>query len=151
MQRKNIDLLAGLLVIAGAISLVFIALRAANLDSSGLSGETYRLSVSFENIGGIKDLSPVRSSGVLVGRVDRIRLDTDIYEAIVDVLIDERFRFPSDSSFSIVSTNLLGDQYIHVVAGGADDLLAGGDQVIGNSALILEDLIGSFLVNEAEK
>ena len=151
MQRKDIDLLAGLLVIASVLALIFISLKAANTDSLGGGGETYLVDVSFENIGGIKEDSPVRSSGVLVGRVEDVRLDTDIYEAVVQVAINEQYRFPSDSSFSIVSTNLLGDQYIHVVAGANDENLQDGDSLIGNSALILEDLIGNFLVNKAEE
>lgn len=150
MQRKNIDLWAGLLVILGIISLVFIALRAANISAIDTS-ESYRVLVSFENIGGIKERSPVRSSGVLVGRVEEVSLDTDIYEAVVAVVIQDSYRFPDDSSFSVVSTNLLGDQYIHVTAGGSDEMLGDGDEVVGNSAIILEELIGKFLFDKAEE
>lgn len=150
MQRRNIDLWAGLLVIMGIISLVFIALRAANISNIDTS-EAYRVQVSFENIGGIKVRSPVKSSGVLVGRVESVILDTELYEAVVGVAIQDSFQFPDDSSFSVVSTNLLGDQYIHVTAGGSEDMLADGDEVIGNSAIILEELIGKFLFDQAEE
>ena len=150
IQRKNIDLLAGLLVIIALISLTFIALKAANI-SSATTGETYLLDVRFENIGGVQEKAPVKSSGVLVGRVDEIRLDTEDYEAIVTLAIDQQYQFPKDSIFSIVSANLLGGQYIHIDAGGHDESLAHGDTAFGNSALILEELIGKFLFDKARE
>ncbi len=143
-------MMAGLLVIFGVGALVFVALQAANIGAID-AAKTYQIKVRFENLGGIKQRSAVRSSGILVGRVDSVLLDSDIYEAVASLSIEETYRFPADSIFSIVSTNLLGDQYVNIVAGGADEMLENGDSVLGNSALILEDLIGNFLVDTAEK
>lgn len=148
MDRDNIDFGAGLFIILAVIGLVFIALRAANLSNVG-SLSTYQLDISFENIGALKTSSPVKSSGIVVGRVRQLRLDQQTYEAIAELHIDTRYNFPDDSTFSVVSTNLLGDQYINIEAGGSDTMLADGDSTYGNSAIILEDLISKFLFDSA--
>ena len=148
MDRDKIDLGAGLFIILAVISLIFIALRAANLTNVNIA-TTYSLAVSFENIGGLKERSPVKSSGIVVGRITSLNLDQDNYEAIALLDIDSSFTFPEDSTFSVVSTNLLGDQYINIEAGGADKMLSDGDITVGNSAIILEDLISKFLFDEA--
>lgn len=148
MDRQQIDLGAGLLLLIAIVSLAFIALRAANLDALG-GGATYSLAVSFENIGNLKAQSPVKSSGIVVGRIASLSLDQENFEAVALVDIDQRFSFPDDSTFAIVSTNLLGEQYINIVAGGSDTALGDGDRALGNSALILEDLISKFIFDKA--
>ena len=146
--RDRADLLAGLLIIAAACSLVFISLRAASIGDFDDSG-TYAIKVKFTNIGQLKEQSPVKSSGINVGRINSLVFDSEEYEAVAHVEIYNRHRFPSDSTFSVVSTNLLGDQYINIEAGGADDFLEQGDVRIGNSAIILEELISKFLFDKA--
>ncbi|MBF2735760.1 MAG: outer membrane lipid asymmetry maintenance protein MlaD [Betaproteobacteria bacterium AqS2] len=148
MDRQQIDLGAGLLLLIAIVSLAFIALRAANFDALG-GASTYSLAVSFENIGNLKAQSPVKSSGIIVGRIAALSLDQENFEAIAHVDIDQRYSFPDDSTFAIVSTNLLGEQYINIVAGGSETALADGDRALGNSALILEDLIGKFIFDKA--
>ncbi len=146
--RDRADLLAGILIVAAVASLIFIALRAADLGNIN-TATTYSIDVKFTNIGQLKPRSPVKSSGINVGRVASMRLDGDEYEAIVSLELEAGYRFPRDSVFSIVSTNLLGDQYINIEAGGDEEYLAAGDTRIGNSAIILEDLISKFLFDEA--
>ena len=146
--RDHADLLAGLLIIAAACSIVFISLRAASLGEFDDS-DTYSLKIAFTNIGQLKEQSPIKSSGINVGRISSLSFDGDNYEAIANIEIYSRYRFPSDSTFSVVSTNLLGDQYINVEAGGADKFLEDGDVKIGNSAIILEELISKFLFDKA--
>ena len=150
MERDKIDLGAGLFVVLAVLSLAFLALRAANLTRYGTT-ETYTISVSFENIGGLRNRSPVKSSGIVVGRISELGLDQDNYEAVADLDIDTAYQFPADSTFSVVSTNLLGDQYVNIEAGGDDTLLTNGDFVAGNSAIILEDLISKFLFDKASE
>ena len=105
----------------------------------------------FDNIGSLNDSAPVKSSGVLVGRVRAIRYNGEEYRAEVDIAVESHFRFPTDSDFSIVSSNLLGDQYISIEPGGEEDFLESGESIVGNSALVLEDLIGKFLLDTAEE
>lgn len=148
MNRENIDFGAGLLIVLAVISMIFIALRAANLSNVG-SLQTYQVNVSFENIGALKSSSPVKSSGIVVGRVEDLILDQESYEAVAALQLEKNFNFPDDSTFSVVSTNLLGDQYINIEAGGSTNMLADGDTAFGNSAIILEDLISKFLFDKA--
>lgn len=148
MERRNIDLGAGLAIILAIISLMFLSLRAVNFDNVG-GLKTYQVNVSFENIGALKTSSPVKSSGIIVGRVQELSLDQDNYEAIAELAIENNYTFPEDSIFSVVSTNLLGDQYINIEAGGADTNLQDGAAVFGNSAIILENLISQFLFDKA--
>ena len=150
MNRDRIDLLAGLLFVAAAASIVFIALRAANLTEYDPSSQ-YHVKISFANIGQLKVRSPVKSSGVVVGRVQRISFDSEMYVALVEVGINEEYQFPADSIFSIVSTNLLGDQYVSIEVGGADEFLVDGQNLVGNSAIILEELISKFLFDGGEE
>ncbi len=148
MERDHIDFGAGIFIIIAIIGLVFIAMRAANLDNISTS-ETYEISVSFENIGALNANSPVKSSGIVVGTVESLSLEQEFYEAIARLQIDSRYQFPDDSVFSVVSTNLLGDQYVNIEAGGSETMLAPGDITSGNSAIILEDLISKFLFDQA--
>ena len=149
MVRHNIDFIVGLFVVFAAVSVVFIALRAANLTEVDTGG--YTLSVRFENVGSLTEDAPVKSGGVPVGRVGRIVFDDKEYAARVEVTIDQRYKFPKDSILAIVSSNLLGGQYVAIEAGGDEDELEDGDEVVGESALVLEHLISQFLLNTAEE
>lgn len=151
MERKTIDFWVGLFVVAGMGALLFLALRVGNLTSFVTTADTYNILVSFENIGGLKVRAPVKSAGVVVGRVADITLDTVKYEAVARLRIEKRFQFPKDTFASILTSGLLGEQYVGLAAGGDDKMLAEGDKLKGNSALILEDLIGKFLYNKAQE
>ena len=121
----------------------------ANVSSISLS-ESYQLSARFDNIGGLKVRGPVKSAGVVVGRVSDIRFDPDNYEAIVTMTMDGRFQFPKDTFASILTAGLLGEQYIGLDAGGDEKKLQSGDSFKKTqSAVILEKLIGQFMFSKA--
>lgn len=145
MERTTLDLWVGAFVVAGIAALVVLALKVGNLSTYNVS-ETYQLHGHFSNIGGLKPTASVRSAGVLVGRVVNIRLDTDRYEAYVTLSIDKRYQFPRDTFASILTSGLLGEQYIGLMPGGDDEMLKDGDEFKKTqSAVVLEELIGKFL------
>lgn len=149
MAKRNIETLVGAFVLLGLLALVFVALKAANLTSFN-SGDTYALTARFDNIGGLKVRAPVRSAGVVVGRVTAISLDPKTFQGVVKLEIDRRFQFPRDSSAKILTSGLLGDQYVGIEPGGEDKDFAAGDTVTQTqSAVVLENLIGQFLFNKA--
>ena len=149
MGRRGIETLVGVFVLLGMIAVVFLALKAANLASFS-AGPTYALSAKFDNIGGLKVRSPVKSAGVTVGRVTAIALDSQSYQGLVTLEIDSKVRFPSDTSAKILTAGLLGDQYVGLEPGGSDKELNGGDVIkMTQSAVVLENLIGQFLYNRA--
>jgi phospholipid/cholesterol/gamma-HCH transport system substrate-binding protein len=149
MGRKGIETLVGVFVLLGLLAVVFLALKAANLASFSV-GATYTLTAKFDNIGGLKVRAPVKSAGVTVGRVTAIALDQQSFQGLVTIEVDSRVRFPSDTSAKILTSGLLGDQYIGLEPGGADKDLASGDQIkMTQSAVVLENLIGQFLYNRA--
>ena len=149
MSRTALDLWVGIFVAIGFAALVFLAMKVGNF--SGLDGsETYRVEAPFDNIGGLKVRAPVKSSGVLVGRVAAIRFDTAIYRAVVELEIDRRYAFPSDTTASILTSGLLGEQYVGLEAGADGEMLKNGDRVlITQSAVVLEKLIGQFMFDRA--
>jgi phospholipid/cholesterol/gamma-HCH transport system substrate-binding protein len=149
MDRTKNDVWVGLFVLIGAAALVFLALQSANLLSLSFQS-SYRVSARFDNIGGLKPKAAVKSAGVVVGRVESITFDDQTFQARVDLNIDNRFHFPKDSSLKILTSGLLGEQYVGVEAGADEKVLAAGD-TIGNtqSAVVLENLIGQFLYNKA--
>jgi len=150
MAKKGIEILVGLFVLIGAAALVFLALKAANLGSFGNGRNVYLVQARFDNIGGLKPRAPVRSAGVVVGRVTKIGLDPIRFQGLVTMEIQRDFRFPRDSSAKILTAGLLGDQYVGLEPGGSDDDLEPG-QIISQtqSAVVLENLIGQFLFNKA--
>lgn len=149
MSKKSIETLVGLFVLMGIVGIVFLALKAANLGDFG-RGEDYSLTARFDNIGGLKVRAPVRSAGVTVGRVTRIQLDAKTFQGVVSIEIDPRFHFPVDSSAKILTSGLLGDQYVGIEPGGDDkNLAAGGSITQTQSAIVLESLIGEFLTGRA--
>ncbi|MEO7337487.1 MAG: outer membrane lipid asymmetry maintenance protein MlaD [Caldimonas sp.] len=149
MSRKGIETLVGGFVLLGIAALVFLALKAANLST--FSGdETYTLLARFDNIGGLKVRSPVRSAGVTVGRVDSITFDPKTFQGVVAMDVKKSVLFPADSSARILTAGLLGDQYVGLEAGGAEKNFAPGDTIRQTqSAVVLESLISQFLFNKA--
>lgn len=151
MNRQVLDLWVGLFVVLGIAATVFIALQVANLTTLQ-RGSTYSLTAEFDNIGGLKVRAPVKSAGVTVGRVGNIRYDSDLHKAVVDLAIDSQYKFSSDSSMSILTSGLLGEQYIGIQSGGDEEVLQDGDAVwLTSSAIVLENLIGEFLFSKASE
>jgi phospholipid/cholesterol/gamma-HCH transport system substrate-binding protein len=151
MQHSKNDFWVGLFVLLGAAALVFLALQSANLLSLNFSSG-YAVTAKFDNIGGLKPQAAVRSSGVVVGRVKSISFDDKTFRANVLLDLDKRYVFPKDSSFKILTSGLLGDQYIGIEAGADETNLAAGDVVTQTqSAIVLENLIGQFLYGKAEQ
>ena len=149
MGRSKNDLWVGLFVLIGLAALVFLALQSANLLSLNFQ-RGYRITANFDNIGGLKPKAAVRSAGVVVGRVADIRFDDERYQARIDLDMDTRFKFPKDSALKILTSGLLGEQYIGIEAGASDQHLAAGDNVTATqSAVVLENLISQFLYNSA--
>jgi phospholipid/cholesterol/gamma-HCH transport system substrate-binding protein len=151
MERSTLDLWVGLFVVAGFVALTILALKVGNMGSFG-GAETYQLSASFTNIGGLKPRAAVKSSGVVVGRVAAITFDNDKFMAKVIMNIETRYKFPKDSSASVLTAGLLGEQYIGIEGGAEDAMLANGDALkLTQSAVVLEKLISQFLYNKASE
>jgi phospholipid/cholesterol/gamma-HCH transport system substrate-binding protein len=150
MQKRGIETLVGFFVLLGIVGLVFLALQAANLGSMG-GGATYAVTARFDNIGGLKPRAPVRTAGVVVGRVKSIALDGKSFQGVVTLEIDKGYVFPKDTAAKILTSGLLGDQYVGLEPGGDDQNLGPGDTVAQTqSAVVLENLIGQFLTGKAE-
>jgi phospholipid/cholesterol/gamma-HCH transport system substrate-binding protein len=151
MKRATIDLWVGIFVAIGLASVAFLSLKVANLTTAG-SGPTYSLYAEFDNIGGLKVKAPIKSSGVVVGRVAKIELNPENYRARATIVMNAQYKFSRDTSAEILTAGLLGEQYIGVTQGGDEDLLKEGDRIaITSSALVLEQLIGKFMTSMAEK
>jgi phospholipid/cholesterol/gamma-HCH transport system substrate-binding protein len=149
MERSKSDIWVGLFVLIGAAALLFLALQSANLLSISFQ-PTYRVIAKFDNIGGLKRQAAVKSAGVVVGRVESIAFDDKSFQASVALALDSRYRFPKDSSLKILTSGLLGEQYVGVEAGADEKNLAAGDTIANTqSAVVLENLIGQFLYNKA--
>ncbi|MFT3717796.1 outer membrane lipid asymmetry maintenance protein MlaD [Pseudorhodoferax sp.] len=149
MQRSKTDVWVGLFVLLGAAAILFLALRAANLTSLNLSS-TYTVTAKFDNIGGLKPKAAVKSAGVVVGRVETIDFDDKSFQARVQLAMQSRYTFPKDSSLKILTSGLLGEQYIGIEAGADEHNLQAGDTVTTTqSAVVLENLIGQFLYSKA--
>lgn len=149
MERTALDLWVGMFVIAGLAALVMLAMKVGNLGTYNVS-ETYHIHAHFSNIGGLKPKASIRSAGVLVGRVTSITLDTEKYEANVEMNVDKRYLFPKDTFANILTSGLLGEQYIGLVPGGDTEMLKDGELLKQTqSAMVLEDLISKFMYNKA--
>jgi len=149
MQRSDKDMWVGLFVLIGASALLFLALQSANLLSISFD-KGYAISAKFDNIGGLKPKAAVKSSGVVVGRVDSIAFDDKTFQARVSLSMDKRYAFPKDSSLKILTSGLLGEQYIGIEAGADSNNLAAGDSISSTqSAVVLENLISQFLYSKA--
>jgi phospholipid/cholesterol/gamma-HCH transport system substrate-binding protein len=151
MKRATIDLWVGVFVAIGLLSVAFLSLKVANLTNSS-SDATYTLYADFDNIGGLKVKAPVKSSGVVVGRVTNISLDKTTYQAHVAMALDTQYQFSRDASVEILTSGLLGEQYVGVTQGGDEEMLKPSEKfTIVSSALVLEQLIGKFMTSIAEK
>ena len=149
MERSTRDLWVGMFVIVGFVALTILALKVGNMGTIG-GTETYQLSAPFTNIGGLKPRAAVKSSGVVVGRVAEITFDNEKFMAKVTMNIDKRYKFPKDTSASILTAGLLGEQYVGLEGGAEDAILAGGDTVkLTQSAVVLEKLISQFMYSKA--
>lgn len=151
MQRSKNDVWVGLFVLIGAAAILFLALQAANLLNLSFQS-TYRVEARFDNIGGLKPKAAIKSSGVVVGRVESITFDDKTFQARVSLAMESRYKFPKDSSLKILTSGLLGDQYIGIEAGADEKLLVAGDVIASTqSAIVLENLIGQFLYSKSEE
>jgi phospholipid/cholesterol/gamma-HCH transport system substrate-binding protein len=149
MNRLTLDLWVGFFVAIGFASLVFLALKVGNLSGAS-AGETYRLEAKFDNIGSLKVRAPIKSAGVVIGRVSEIRFDSDNYVAVVDMQVDGRYKFPRDTFANIMTSGLLGEQYIGFEVGGDPEMLKNGDVIKKTqSAVVIEKLISQFMFNKA--
>jgi phospholipid/cholesterol/gamma-HCH transport system substrate-binding protein len=149
MERTTLDMWVGLFVVAGVAALVMLAMKVGNLGTYNVS-DTYQVYAHFTNIGGLKPKASIRSAGVLVGRVTEITLDTESYEAKVVMSLDKRYQFPKDTFANILTSGLLGEQYIGLMPGGDTEMLKNGEQLKKTqSAMVLEDLISKFMYSKA--
>jgi phospholipid/cholesterol/gamma-HCH transport system substrate-binding protein len=149
MNRSMIDLWVGIFVALGFAALLFLALKVGNLATFS-TNQTYQVDAKFANIGGLKVRGPVKSAGVVVGRVAAIRFDTESYEAIVSMTVDLNYQFPRDTTAKILTSGILGEQYVGLEAGGDGVMLKQGDRIrLTQSAVVLENLISQFLFNKA--
>lgn len=151
IQSKQTEILVGLFVAAGLAALFMLAMKVSNLgDFTDEKG--YQVTASFQNIGGLKPRSPVSMAGVRVGRVADIKLDPETYDAVVTLnMYPEYDNIPLDTSASIFTAGLLGEQYIGLQAGADDFYLADGDEItLTQPAVVLEQIIGQFLYSKAE-
>lgn len=149
MQRSKNDVWVGLFVIIGALAILFLALQSANLLSLSFQ-TTYRVDAKFDNVGGLKPKAAVRSAGVVVGRVEKIVFDDKTFQARVTLALESRYAFPKDSSLKILTSGLLGEQYLGLEAGADTKNLTMGDTISSTqSAVVLESLISQFLYNKA--
>ena len=149
LNRSTLDLWVGIFVAVGIGAILFLALKVGNLMNFG-STDGYRLEARFDNIGGLKVRAPAKAAGVVVGRVERIKLDPATYQAVVTIKIDHGYEFTTDTIASILTSGLLGEVYIGLDAGGDPKMLPdGGKLAKTQSAVILEKLIGQFLFDKA--
>ena len=151
MNQRVIDFWVGLFVLIGFCSLLVLALKVGNLGF-GTSGASYVVSAKFDNVGGLKVRAPVRASGVTIGKVAAISFDGEAYQATVTMAVDATYRFPIDTSASVLTSGVLGENYIGLDAGAEEEYLADGDHIdITQSAVVLERVIGRFLYDSAQK
>lgn len=150
MNRSVIDLWVGIFVAIGLGAMLFLSLKVGNLLQTRTT-DGYKLEAAFSNIGGLKARAPVKAAGVVVGRVENIRLDPQSYDAVVTMMLDQRYRFSKDTIASINTSGLLGEVYIGLDAGGDPQTLADGGKIAKTqSAVVLEKLISQFLFDKAQ-
>src|SRR5512134_2747955 len=144
MNRSTIDLWVGIFVALGLGAILFLSLKVGNLVTTG-AREGYHIDAVFDNIGGLKVRAPVKAAGVVVGRVESIRLDSKTYEAVVSLSIEPQYQFTQDTIASILTSGLLGEVYVGLDAGGDAKMIADGGRISKTqSAVVLEKLIGQF-------
>jgi phospholipid/cholesterol/gamma-HCH transport system substrate-binding protein len=151
MNKTVLDLWVGVFVIIGMAALLFLALKVGSMNVVK-TANSYELVAKFDNIGGLKVRAPVKSAGVVVGRVTDVQFDGENFEAIVTLRIDNRYAFPKDTLAAIMTSGLLGEQYIGLDAGGDTETLKDKDKIfLTQSAVVLENLIGQFLYGKAQE
>jgi len=152
MNSRTVQIWVGLFVVAGIASLLMLSMKVSNI-SAFTETKGYEVKANFDNIGGLKVRSPVTMAGVVVGRVSNIGFDKETYEAVVTLTIQDQYNtIPEDTSASIYTAGLLGEQYIGLEPGGAEKFLAAGGEIkLTQAAVVLEQLIGQFLVSQANK
>lgn len=149
MNRRALDIWVGFFVALGLAAIMFLALRVAS-SATLAAADGYEVKAKFDNIGGLKVRAPVKSAGVVVGRVAGIRFDNESFEAVVTMNVDKRYSFPKDTAAKILTSGLLGEQYVGLSAGGDTATLKDGDTLkITQSAIVLESLISQFLYSKA--
>ncbi len=149
MQKSKNDVWVGLFVLLGCVAILFLALQSANLLSLSFQ-KTYQVDARFDNVGGLKPKAAVRSAGVLVGRVETIKFDDKTFQARVTMALESRYVFPKDSSLKILTSGLLGEQYLGLDPGADSKNMAAGDTISSTqSAVVLENLISQFLYSKA--
>ena len=149
MQRSKVDVWVGLFVLIGVAAILFLALQSANLLNLSFE-KTYQVTARFDNAGGLKPKAAVKSAGVVVGRIESINFDDKSYQANVVLALESRYAFPKDSSLKVLTSGLLGEQYVGIEPGGDEKNLAQGDLITQTqSAVVLENLIGQFLYSKA--
>ena len=149
MRKSAIDVWVGIFVAIGLFAALFLALKVGNMNAVSFQ-PTYTITARFDNIGGLKPRAPVKSAGVVVGRIADIRFDDTTYQATVTMTLERSYQFPKDSAAKILTSGLLGEQYVGLEAGGSDQMLAQGNMITQTqSAVVLENLISQFLYNKA--
>ena len=149
MRKSAIDVWVGIFVAIGLLAALFLALKVGNMNAVSFQ-PTYTITARFDNIGGLKPRAPVKSAGVVVGRIADIRFDDATYQATVTMTLERSYQFPKDSAAKILTSGLLGEQYVGLEAGGSDQMLAQGNMITQTqSAVVLENLISQFLYNKA--
>jgi phospholipid/cholesterol/gamma-HCH transport system substrate-binding protein len=151
MKRQFVEIIVGLFVIAGVVALLFLSLKVSNLNSVAVT-DPYQVNARFDNIGSLKVRAPVTMAGVKIGRVNEIRLDSSSYQAEVVMDISGEYKnLPVDSSASINTQGLLGEQFVSLEPGGQQEYLANGDHIrLTQSAVVLENLIGELLFSNSQ-
>ena len=149
MRKSAIDVWVGIFVAIGLLAALFLALKVGNMNAVSFQ-PTYTITARFDNIGGLKPRAPVKSAGVVVGRIADIRFDDTTNQATVTMTLERNYQFPKDSAAKILTSGLLGEQYVGLEAGGSDQMLAQGNMITQTqSAVVLENLISQFLYNKA--
>lgn len=150
MNSRVVEFWVGMFVLVGFASLLFLALKVGNLGFGEQAG-SYTVIAKFNNIGSLKVRAPVRAAGVTVGRVDAVDFDAADYQARVSMTLAGSYQFPTDTSASILTSGVLGENYVGLEAGADETYLKSGDQIhITQSAVVLEQLIGRFLYDKAQ-
>ncbi len=152
MTSRKIEIMVGLFVAAAIAAFFMLAMSVSNMSSYG-GGDSYQLTARFDNVGGLKVRSAVAAGGVTIGRVNDIQYNSETYEAVVSMSIEAKYnKFPIDTAASILTSGLLGEQYVGFEPGAEEEYLKQGDVIdLTQSALVLEQIIGQFLYSKADE
>jgi len=152
MNTRNLEITVGAFVVLAILAMIMLSLKVSNLASYGAEDNVYEIQAQFENIGGLKVRSPVSAGGVRVGKVADISYNNEQFTAVVTMQLEGAYKFPLDTSASILTAGLLGEQYVGLEPGGDEEyLVQGGEIELTQSALVLERVIGQFLFSKAQE